>query len=120
MVDAMRDPFGSFPYEDRRRVEAAVLALVLAKDWPWRAGELAERLHLPADVIGLAAATLSADGLLASDGEKLRASWTAVRGDELAGWGGDSIKRRVFLPTQGAARLLPRRHPNGGNSAPNP
>ncbi len=54
----------SIPHERRRRVEAAVLALVLAEDWPWRVGELAQRLRLPADVIGLGTATLRADGLL--------------------------------------------------------
>lgn len=80
------------PYERGRRVEAAILAAVLAEDWPWRIGELAQRLRLPAAVVGLGAATLQADGLLVADGEKLRASWAAVRGDELAGWA-DSIKR---------------------------
>jgi hypothetical protein len=97
------------PYEQRRRVEAAILALVLAEDWPWRAGELAHRLRLPVDVIGLGTATLHADGLLVPvpasrgrDGERLRASWAAVRGDELAGWG-DSNKRRVYVPRSGAA-----------------
>lgn len=75
---------GSIPYERRRRVEAAVLALVLAEDSPWRADELASRLRLPADVIALAVATLHADELLVSDGGKLRASWAAVRVDELA------------------------------------
>jgi hypothetical protein len=97
------------PYEDRRRVEAAVLALVLAEDFPWRADELAERLRLHADLIRLAAATLRADGLLISaptcsrgSGEGLRASWAAVRGDELAGWG-DSIKRRACMRGRGGA-----------------
>jgi hypothetical protein len=98
------------PYERERSVQAAILALVLAEDWPWRVGELGQRLRVPEDVIGLSTATLHADGLLVVDADKLRASWAAVRGDELAGWG-DSIKRRVFLPTQGAARLLPYRHP---------
>lgn len=98
----MYDQLGSFPYEDRRRIEAAVLALVLAEDWPWRASELAERLRVPTDVIALATATLRADGLLVSDDGKLRASWTAVRGDELAGWR-DSIKRRACMQPQGGA-----------------
>jgi len=86
-------------HERRRYVEAAILALVLAEDWPWRVSELAQRLQLPADVIGLGTATLRADGLVISvptgrggSDEKLRASWTAVRGDELANWH-DSIKR---------------------------
>jgi hypothetical protein len=113
----------SMPYERRRCIEAAVLALVLTEDWPWQAGELAQRLRIPEDVIGLSTATLHADGLLVSHGENLRASWAAVRGDELLRHAAKprpgSIKRRVFLPTQGAARLLPYRHRNGGDSAPN-
>jgi hypothetical protein len=92
-------------YERRRLVEAAILALVLAEDWPWRAGELAHRLRLSADVIGLGTATLSADGLLVPCGDRLRASWAAVRGDDLLGWG-DSNKRRVHLPRSGAAILI--------------
>ena len=71
-------------YEQRRRIEAAILALVLSEDWPWRASELAQRLRVPADVIGLGTATLRADGLMVARGELLRASWAAVRGDELA------------------------------------
>ncbi|SRR5258705_13994643 len=70
-------------YERRRLVEAAILALVLAEDWPWRASELAQHLRLPADVIGLSTATLSADGLIVSRDDRLRASWGAVRCDEL-------------------------------------
>jgi hypothetical protein len=70
-------------YERRRLVEAAILTLVIAEDWPWRASELARRLRLPADVIGLSTATLSADGLIVSRGDRLRASWAAVRCDEL-------------------------------------
>ncbi len=84
----------SIPHERRRCIDAAVLALVLAEDWPWRADELAQRLRVPEDVIGLSTGTLHADGLLVVDADKLRASWAAVRGDELAGWR-DSIKRRA-------------------------
>lgn len=88
--------------EQRRRVEAAILTLALAEDWPWRANELARRLNLPADVIGLGTATLRADGLIVMRGELLRASWAAVRGDELLGWG-DSNKRRARMQARGAA-----------------
>ncbi len=102
----------SIPYERRRRVEAAILALMLAEDWPWRAGELAQRLRVPVDVIGLGTATLRADGLLVpapttsrGSGDRLRASWTAVRGDELANWH-DSNKRRVDMPRSGGAITL--------------
>jgi hypothetical protein len=72
------------PPEQRLVVEAAILALVLTEDWPWRADELAQRLRVPEDVIGLSTGTLHADGLLVVDAEKLRASWAAVRCDELA------------------------------------
>jgi hypothetical protein len=89
-------------HERRRCVEAAILALLLAEDWPWRPGELAQRLLLPGSLIGLGTATLRADGLVILRGGKLRASWTAVRGDELASWH-DSIKRRACMPRLGAA-----------------
>jgi hypothetical protein len=92
----------SIPYERVRRLEAAVLALVLAEDWPWQTDELAVRLHVPTDLIGLVATTLRADGLLVMDGESLRASWAAVRGDELAAWH-DSNKRRAHMPVREAA-----------------
>lgn len=98
----MYDQPGSFPYQDRRRIEAAVLVLMLTEDLPWRADELAERLSAPTGLIALATATLRADGLLISDGEKLRASWTAVRGDEIANWH-DSNERRACMQPQGAA-----------------
>jgi hypothetical protein len=92
-------------YERRRRVEAAILALVLAEDWPWRASELAQQLRVPVDVIGLGTATLRADGLMVMRGELLRASWAAVRGDELAGWF-DSNKCRARMQARGAAITL--------------
>ncbi|MGA9314763.1 MAG: hypothetical protein WBV77_09055 [Solirubrobacteraceae bacterium] len=95
----------SLPYEQRRHIEAAILALMLAEDWPWRASELAQRLHLPVDVIGLGMTTLRTDGLLVPRGDLLRASWTAVRGDELAGWH-DSNKRRARMQARGAAITL--------------
>jgi len=94
------------PYERGRRVEAAILAAVLAEDWPWRVGELAQRLRLPVDLVGLGVATLQADGLLIARGDLLRASWAAVRSDELANWC-DSIKRRAQLQRGGAAIALP-------------
>lgn len=96
---------GSVPYDHRRGVEAAVLALVLAEDWPWRVGEVAQRLRVPEDVIGLSTGTLHADGLLVVDADKLRASWAAIRGDELANWQ-ESIIRRAHLQGLQAARHL--------------
>jgi len=99
MQDERSNPIAS----DRMRpVEAAVLALLLAEDWPWLPGELAQRLRLPADLIAVCEATLRADGLVVARGGRLRASWAAVRGDELAGWG-DSIKRRARMQVLGAA-----------------
>jgi hypothetical protein len=93
-----------FPYDERRHAEATILAFVLTADQWWSVDELARRLHLPADLVRLATATLSADGLLTSapigGGKKLRASWTAVRSDELMGWC-DSIKRRVYVQAVG-------------------
>jgi hypothetical protein len=98
-------------YERRRLVEAAILTLVIAEDWPWRASELAQRLRLPEDVIGLSTATLSADGLLVPRRDRLRASWAAVRCDELLRQGPlisppDSNKCRVCLHAQEAAIVL--------------
>jgi hypothetical protein len=94
----------SFPYDERRHAEATIFAFVLAADQWWSVDELARRLHFPSDLVRHATATLSADGLLTSapigGGEKLRATWTAVRGDELMGWY-DSIKRRVYVQAIG-------------------
>ncbi len=98
----MQHPRYFTPDEERRSVEAAVLALVLAEDWPWSADELAQRLRLSLDTIAIATATLQADGLLIVSNEKWRATWTAVRGDELARWD-DSIKRRAHLRGSGGA-----------------
>jgi hypothetical protein len=112
------------PHEQRRGVDAAILALVLAEDWPWRVSELGQRLRIPEDVIGLSTATLRADGLLIPRGESLRASWAAVRSHELLshappnrGPARSNVQR--FLPNREAARLLPRRHPSDEDSAPN-
>lgn len=124
----------SIPYEARLGVEAAILALVLAEDWPWHATEIATRLCLPRDLIGFASATLLADGLLVAaparsgngggGSEALRASWAAVRGAELLrhcprnhGPTRSNVER--CLLTHGAARLFVCRQEAGENSAPN-
>jgi hypothetical protein len=112
------------PHERRRCLETAILALVLAEDWPWRVSELAERLRLPADLIRLGTATLTADALVVTSGEKLRASWTAIRGDELLRHcprirGGTRPNVECCPPNHGAARLLACRHRSGDDSAPN-
>jgi hypothetical protein len=90
------------PSDRMRPIEAGVLALLLAEDWPWLPGELAQRLRLPADLIAVCEATLRADGLVVTRSGKLRASWAAVRGDELANWH-DSIKRLARMQLLGAA-----------------
>jgi hypothetical protein len=85
-------------------VEAAVLALLLANDRPWRLSDLQRALQPTAGpaasrpVIAAAAATLRADGLLADwqrpwlhdrktatadDRRFVRASWATVRAAEL-------------------------------------
>src|SRR5271166_2349073 len=94
------------PYDRMRRVEAGVLALLLAEDWPWRPSELACRLGVPADLITAAAGTLRADGLLVSHGKGVRASWAAVRGNELAN-SLNSNKCRAQMHEQRAAILVP-------------
>jgi len=114
----------SIPHGRRRSIEAAILVLVLTEDWPWHVGELAQRLRIPEDVIGLSTATLHADGLLVSHGDNLRASWAAVRGDELLRHvppNPDPARSNVerFPPNHGAGRLLVCRHLSGDNSAPN-
>jgi len=111
-------------------LEAAVLSLLLAEDWPWRRWELAARLRSPSELVGVCAARLRADGLVRDDdtrrgdNEVIRASWAAVRCDELlrcrpapAGSARTNVEPNVR--GAGAARLLERRHVNGGNSAPN-
>lgn len=82
----------SVPQDRVRTVESAVLALLLAEDWPWRPAELSQRLSLPIALIAVAEATLLADGLVVTREGALRASWAAVRVDELARWQ-DSINR---------------------------
>ncbi len=85
-----------------QRVEAAVLAALLAHDRPWRVSELQRAPLLPtgpapASLVRVAVATLRADGLLTdwhrpwrhdrattpNDRRFVRASWTAVRAAEL-------------------------------------
>jgi hypothetical protein len=77
---------GSVPYDDMRRVEAGIVFLLVAEDYPWRLGELEARLGCPAGLIGICVGRLRADGLLVGDDRALRASWAAVRLDELGGW----------------------------------
>jgi hypothetical protein len=77
---------GSIPYDEMRPVEAAIVFLAVAEDYPWRLTELAERVGRPAEVVRICVARLRADGLLVGDGETVRASWAAIRLDELGGW----------------------------------
>jgi hypothetical protein len=77
---------GSVPYDEMRPVEAAIVFLLVAEDYPWRLGELGERVGCPADVIRICVGRLRADGLVVGNDETLRASWAAIRLDELGGW----------------------------------
>src|SRR5271167_1069654 len=77
---------GSVPYDEMRPVEAAIVFLLVAEDYPWRSAEPGERVGCSADVIRICVGRLRADGLVVGDGETVRASWAAVRWDELGGW----------------------------------
>jgi hypothetical protein len=77
---------GSIPYDDARPLEAAIVFLVVAEDYPWRLGELAARLGCSSELVRICVARLCADGLLVGDGGTVRASRAAVRLDELGGW----------------------------------
>jgi DNA-binding IclR family transcriptional regulator len=75
---------GSQPSEQTQHIERAILALLLAEDRPWRLGELQKALGDPMGVVSICVARLRADGLVDSDGRTARASWAAIRSDELA------------------------------------
>ena len=60
--------------------------LVVAEDYPWRLGELEAKLGLSPELVRICVGRLRADGLLVGDDEAVRASWAAVRLDELGGW----------------------------------
>lgn len=77
---------GSIPYERVRPLEAAIVFLAVAEDYPWRLGELEARLGASRDLVRICVGRLRADGLLIGDDETVRASWAAVRLDELGGW----------------------------------
>jgi hypothetical protein len=77
---------GSIPYDEVRPLEAAIVFLAIAEDYPWRLGELEARLGVSAELVRICVGSLRADGLLVGDGETVRASWAAVRLDELGGW----------------------------------
>jgi hypothetical protein len=120
----------SFLYERaQRRLEAAILALLLAEDWPWRRGELATRLGYPPELVNVCVARLRADGLArvgdpTRGDDVIRASWAAVRCNELLRHcpperAPDRTNVERFPPNHGDGRHLPYRHPNGGDSAPN-
>ncbi len=77
---------GSIPYDEVRPVEAAIVFLAVAEDYPWRLGELAARLGASPELVRISVDRLRDDGLLVGAGETARASWAAVRLDELGGW----------------------------------
>jgi hypothetical protein len=75
----------SISHDEARRVEARVLALLIAEDWPWREHELAQRAEAPAAVVRACVARLRADGLATTDERgRARASRAALRANELA------------------------------------
>ncbi len=83
----MRDErSSSVPYDNMRRVEAGIVFLLVAEDYPWRLAELEARLRCSEELFGICVARLRAVGLLVGDDGALRASWEAVRLDELGGW----------------------------------
>jgi DNA-binding GntR family transcriptional regulator len=75
---------GSQPSEQTQHVERAILALLLADDHPWRLDELQEALGDPEELLRICVARLCADGLVNYDWKAARASWAAIRSDELA------------------------------------
>ncbi len=119
-------------FERTRCLEAAALALLLAEDWPWHPWELAARLRCPTALLSICVARLRADGLVRDEATRggtaragaIRASWAAVRCDELLrrcapGSAPDRTNVERCLPNKSAARLLACRHLSGDNSAPN-
>ncbi len=81
---ARRDArIGSVPYDRMRSVEAAVLSLLLAEDWPWQPWEVARRLGVSVDLVGICTGRLRADGLVLARGGAVRASLAALRCHEL-------------------------------------
>jgi hypothetical protein len=79
---------GSQPSQQTQHIERAILALLLAEDHPWRLAELqkalGDQLGEPLGLVSICVARLRADGLVAYNGRTARASWAAIRSDELA------------------------------------
>jgi DNA-binding IclR family transcriptional regulator len=74
---------GAAPSQQTQRIEAAILALLLAEDHPWRVSELGKTLRQPPGLVHICVARLHADGLVTYDEQTTRASRAAVRADEL-------------------------------------
>lgn len=75
---------GSQPSQQTQHIERAILALLLAEDHPWRLGELQRALGDPEALLRICVGRLRADGLVDYNGRTARASWAAVRSDELS------------------------------------
>jgi DNA-binding IclR family transcriptional regulator len=73
----------SAPSDQTKRIERAILALLIAEDHPWPLSELQKRLGHPLNLVQASVARLQADGLLTDDGQTVRASRAAIRCDEL-------------------------------------
>lgn len=65
-------------------VDCVVFNFLVAEDHPWRLRELQRTLNEPMTFINASVARLQADGLLTRTGDTVRASWAAVRADELS------------------------------------
>lgn len=79
----------SISHDQARRVEARIVALLIAEDWPWRDHELARRVDAPLALVRASVARLQADGLATVDEQgRARASRAALRANELAQHGG--------------------------------
>jgi DNA-binding GntR family transcriptional regulator len=73
----------SAPSTETKRIERAILALLIAEDHPWPLSDLQKRLGHPPRLVQASIARLQADGLLTEEGRNIRASRAAIRCDEL-------------------------------------
>ena len=65
-------------------MDRVVFNFLVAEDHRWRLPELQRTLGEPMTFINASVGRLQADGLLTRKGDTVRASWAAVRADELA------------------------------------
>jgi hypothetical protein len=70
--------------EHAQRLDRTVFNFLVAEDHPWRLRELQRTIGEPMALLNASIARLQADGLLTHNGDTIRATWTAVRADELS------------------------------------